>query len=62
MPKQVCVECETSLKIEQNGVIVVEMFNEDRSIYRLWSADMWKCPLCGVEIVTGFGQSILWRI
>jgi hypothetical protein len=23
--------------------------------YKLWRADLWKCPCCQIEIVTGFG-------
>lgn len=56
MPKSVCVKCEVELKPEENGVIVVEMFQQNKEIYRLWEADLWKCPICGVEVVLGFGN------
>jgi hypothetical protein len=24
--------------------------------YKLWTADLWKCPRCGVEIISGYSQ------
>lgn len=56
MPKSVCVKCEVELKPEINGVVVVEMFQQNKEIYKLWEADLWKCPICGVEVVLGFGN------
>jgi predicted RNA-binding Zn-ribbon protein involved in translation (DUF1610 family) len=56
MPKLVCVKCEVELKPETNGVRVAEMFNHNTQVYKVWSADKWKCPICGVEVVAGFGN------
>ena len=56
MPKSVCVNCETELKPEHNGVIVAEMFQNNTKVYKLWEADLWKCSLCGIEVVLGFAQ------
>ena len=56
MPKMVCVKCETEFKIEENGIIVAEMFQENKKIYKLWFADLWKCPVCNMEVVAGFGN------
>lgn len=55
MPKLVCVNCETELKPEVNGVVVVETMLV-REPYKLWRADLWKCPGCGFEVVAGFGN------
>jgi hypothetical protein len=57
MHKPVCVNCETELSVKDNGVVVVEMFNGDSDIYKLWHADSWKCRKCGYEIVVGFSDS-----
>ena len=54
MPKSVCAKCEVELKPEENGVIVAEMMRNNTEIYKLWEADLWKCPECGVEVVLGF--------
>lgn len=51
--RPVCVKCETEMRPETNDTTVVEMawFGP----YKVWLADVWKCPGCGVEIVAGFG-------
>ena len=56
MAKRICVKCETEFRPEINGVIVAEMFQKNQKIYKLWEADLWKCPLCGFEIIAGFAQ------
>lgn len=56
MPKSVCVKCEVELRPEKNGVIVAELMQHNTKIYKLWSADLWKCPKCGIEVVLGFGR------
>lgn len=56
MPKMVCVKCQVELRIEKNGVIVAERFQNNTKIYKLWDADLWKCPLCRIEIIGGFAQ------
>ena len=54
MPKMVCGKCQTELKIEHTGTTVLEMASF--GVYKVWDADTWKCPGCGVSIVSGFGQ------
>ena len=51
MPKMVCTKCEIELRPKKNEVFVVE-----NNVY-IWSADLWACPSCKVEIVAGFGQN-----
>lgn len=55
MPKPICVKCQVEFKVEENGINVVEMFQKNKEIYKIWSADKWKCPPCDIEIVYGFG-------
>lgn len=59
MPKVICTDCQVEYKIEKNGVYVVEMFSDPPQPYKLWSADLWKCPNCRREIIAGFGMSAL---
>ena len=54
MPKLVCVKCQTELKPETSGTTVVEMASFGP--YKVWAADTWKCPGCGIEIVGGFAD------
>ncbi len=54
MAKMVCVACHVELRPEKNGTIVIEMASFGP--YKIWDADTWKCPKCGIEIVAGFGK------
>ena len=55
MPKMVCVKCEVEFKVEKNGVKVIEMMNQNKDMYKIWDTDKWKCPICKVEVIAGFG-------
>ena len=59
MPKLVCVKCEVELRPELNGVKVVELFCSNKMPYKVWNTDKWKCPKCGYEIISGFGNGPL---
>jgi len=50
-----CVDCECDFKPEKNGVYLLEM--ADFGPYKLWNADLWKCPSCGREIISGYGKT-----
>ncbi len=52
--KPVCVSCQREMRPEQNGVGCLDM--ADFGPYKLWDSDKWKCPSCGYEILSGFGQ------
>jgi predicted RNA-binding Zn-ribbon protein involved in translation (DUF1610 family) len=54
MAKLVCTECQTELKPSHNGTLVIE--TASFGPYKVWAADTWKCPGCGVEIVAGFSD------
>ena len=56
MPKLTCVKCSVDLKPEENGVKVVELMRNDTEIYKIWDTDLWKCPICGIEIIGGYAQ------
>jgi len=57
----VCVKCGRTMRAHKNGVIA-ELFSGDRKdthhsfSYQKWSADAYKCPECGVEVIVGFGR------
>ena len=55
--KLICRKCEREFKPKENGVVVVEMFQLPPKPYKLWHADLWHCPVCGIEIVAGFAGS-----
>lgn len=54
MRRAVCTKCKVSFKPETNGVAVAETFQGDQKIYKIWNADLLKCPGCGVKIILGF--------
>ncbi len=58
--RPVCVNCECELRPEKNGIGLLDFYSPsdepEPQPYRIWDADLWKCPRCGCEIVIGFGQ------
>ena len=56
MPHPICVECQIEYRPEKNGVIAEEMATGIGS-YKIWSADLWKCPVCGHLIISGYGRN-----
>jgi len=54
MPRYVCAGCECLMTHERSGLLVEERTDEDGP-YKIWSADLWRCPHCGTELLTGFG-------
>lgn len=54
MPKPVCVKCQTEFWPKTNGVLVIE--TASFGPYKVWSADLWKCPGCATEIVSGYSD------
>lgn len=63
MPKIVCMKCGMFFHPKKNGVVVEEgmpvgdpVEGEKWVPYKLWSADLLECRVCGTEIVAGFGQ------
>lgn len=58
MPRPICVECEIEYRPEKNGVIAEEMATGIGS-YKIWHADLWKCPVCGHLLISGYGQNAI---
>jgi DNA-directed RNA polymerase subunit RPC12/RpoP len=54
MPKTICVTCQTEFILFEKGVNVIEMFLKPPRPYKIWRADLYKCPGCGAEIINGF--------
>lgn len=51
----ICVKCLTNLRCEKNGVLVA------RDPHHVQRADLYKCPECGFEIITGAGDALNWE-
>lgn len=55
MPKVTCVKCEREMRPKENDAVYLETAGPDRLPYKIWSADVWACPICEIEVVSGFG-------
>jgi hypothetical protein len=55
MPRPVCVKCHKEFRVEKNGVIAQENTGPDGNPYKIWSADLWECPGCHIQILSGYG-------
>lgn len=54
--RPICTACERTYQPEKGGVTVIEVHGHDQEPYALWSADLFKCPSCGHQIVGGFAS------
>jgi len=54
----VLCQCGCFMRVKRNSVTVEECL-DDGAPYKLWSADLWACPTCGAEVITGFGRAPL---
>jgi hypothetical protein len=50
-----CVKCQTFLIISDIGVAVEEIMGDGQP-YKLWTADLFECPTCGMQVITRFGS------
>lgn len=56
MPRPTCAQCEREMKTNEIGVYVVETMGKERTPYRLWAADLYRCPICGAKVVAGYAN------
>ena len=55
MPVMICSACNVKLEAFKNDVYLDETAQFGH--YKLWVGDLYKCPGCGVEIVSGLGKA-----
>jgi len=51
---RVCVTCQLQYEVEKQGIYVVEM--AAFGAYKIWCADLHRCPKCGHRIIAGFAD------
>lgn len=68
--KPICVKCQRFYRPKKNGIAFVEGMPLERDArpgieddhlwapYKLWSGDLWFCPGCGHELISGVGGQI----
>ena len=59
MRRPICVKCRIEFRPVENGVTVVDMFSQPPKPYRMWQADLFECPICKTQIVSGFADKAL---
>ena len=55
--RPVCPKCNCEFRPEKNGVGVLDM--ADFGPCDLYDTDLWKCPVCGAQVIGGFGNSAI---
>lgn len=53
MPQMICVKCEREFRPRDNGVLFLDMAYDPPIPMKSASADIWECPGCRQEIVSG---------
>lgn len=63
--KPICVPCQRFYRVKQNGFMFIEAMPittptkpgtaepEKWKPYKLWRGDLWECPTCGHQTVSG---------
>ena len=56
--RPICVKCQKEYKVEKQGVTTELMttFSSKPASLELYDSDLWECPMCGHQIIGGFGQ------
>jgi len=62
MSKPVCVPCGREFKVIKNGTVAQENIGPNGEPYKIWSADLWECPVCHSQILSGFGNRPLSQV
>lgn len=56
MRRPICVKCRIEFRVLENGIDVIDMFSQPPKPYRLTQADLFECPTCKTQIVSGFAD------
>jgi len=55
--RPICVPCRIEMRCEENGVLIRDPeVGGFPSTY--WVADLWRCPVCGHQIITGRSREL----
>jgi len=53
----ICQDCGREFKCDTAGVLVKELFQKDKEVYRIWLADLLRCPGCGITVISRFADN-----
>ena len=51
-----CANCQTFFRPRKNSITVLETYDDGERPYKVWQADLWECPDCGTQLITGYGS------
>ena len=57
--KPTCVKCQIGMRNIEGNVPCFEMFLNPPQPYKIYLADKYRCPICGYEILTGYGAALV---
>ncbi len=57
----ICTDCGRDFKNIRSGVYVKELFQKNKEVYRVWTADYLACPECGDGVVARFAGNPIVR-
>lgn len=53
----ICTDCGLNFRNIKSGVLIKELFQEDKEVYRIWNADLLRCPGCKRTIINGLADN-----
>lgn len=61
MKRPICCNCCIEMKREKNGATALYLAFNPPAPYQAWHVDLFKCPLCGHETLSGFAGNAYWH-
>ncbi|MBA7660477.1 hypothetical protein ES703_68479 [subsurface metagenome] len=56
MRRPICTLCRVEFRPLENGINVIDIFSQPPKPYRVTYADLFECPVCRNQIVSGFAS------
>ncbi len=53
----ICTNCGCDFRNLKSGVLIKELFQKDKEVYRIWMADLLQCPGCKSTIISRFADN-----
>lgn len=55
--RAICTDCGRDFQVDKTGVLIKELFMGDKEVYRIWNADLLRCPGCNIMIISRFADN-----
>lgn len=57
LPRAICAKCNRACILKDTGINLAAYIKDGRVYYKVM-ADLHRCPECGAEVFTGFGEPV----